>query len=198
MTKITIRSIFGQALGEWDGETVAEALANAVADGANLRSANLRRANLRSANLVGADLVGADLRSANLVGADLRRANLRRANLVGADLRSANLRRANLRRANLRRANLVGADGSCVAVMPDGRTWDAYRCDHLAGLCDDPDVRERAISAWGNHSWGTCPMSKAHGWSGLDAVPEDRRAAVATWVALYDAGLLECPAPVQP
>jgi hypothetical protein len=160
MEKITIKSIYGHSLGEWEGATIAEALAKAVAQGADLKGADLKGAYLEGAYLKGAHLEGADLEGADLKG-----------------------------------AYLEGADGSCVAVMPDGRTWDAYRADHLAGLCDDPEVRARAIAAWGDR--GTCPMSKAHGWSGLTAVPDDRRAAVATWVALYDGGLLECPAAVQ-
>ena len=97
---------------------------------------------------------------------------LERETLVGANLRSANLRSANL-------------EG---ATMPDGRVWEAYRADHLAGLCTTPEIRERAVAAWGHHTWQDCPMHAAHG------VTAPTSAAMAAWVALYDAHLLERPA----
>jgi hypothetical protein len=66
--------------------TIAEALAEAIQRGADLRDTDLTGANLRGANLR-----GADLRNANLRGADLRGADLRNADLTGADLRGADL-----------------------------------------------------------------------------------------------------------
>jgi len=77
--------------------------------------------------------------------------------------------------------------------MPDGRVWEAYRADHLAGLCATPEVRARAMAAWGGHSWNDCPMHAAHGWGGVADAPPSQRLAVATWVALYDGRLLERP-----
>jgi hypothetical protein len=120
---------------------------------------------------------GADLKGANLEGANLEGANLRGANLQGADLRGANLQRANLYGANLRGA-----------TMPDGRVWEEYRGDHLAGLCTTPEIRALAIKAWGGHSWTDCPMHAAHGVTAPTGID------MAAWVVLYDAGLLECPA----
>jgi len=104
----------------WEGEATStrEAVAKALASGANLTHANLRGANLRDAvlrdavlthaNLTGANLTGANLMGADLMDADLRNANLMDADLTGANLRDANLTRADLRGANLRGANLRG------------------------------------------------------------------------------------------
>ncbi len=121
----------------------------------------LAKAAREGAYLEGADLRGAYLGGANLEGADLEGADLEGAYLGGADLGGA--------------------------TMPDGRSWDEYRADHLAGLCTTPEIRAKAIAAWGNHTWTDCPMHAAHG---VEA-PTD--ANMAAWVALYDAGLLECP-----
>jgi hypothetical protein len=155
--------------------------------GANLEGANLRGANLEGANLEGAYLERADLYGANLEGANLRGANLEGANLEGANLRGANLQGADLRGANLQRANLYGANLRG-ATMPDGRVWEEYRGDHLAGLCTTPEIRALAIKAWGGHSWTDCPMHAAHGVTAPTGID------MAAWVVLYDAGLLECPA----
>jgi len=106
-------------------KTVADAVKEAVANGAdlhgadlrgaNLAYANLRGANLAYANLDGADLYGAnlryaDLRYADIRYADIRYADLRYADLHGADIRYADLRYADLRYADLYGANLDGAD----------------------------------------------------------------------------------------
>ena len=96
-------------------ETIAQAVVEAVKNGANLEGANLYGANLKGANLYeanleGANLEGANLEGANLEGANLEGANLYEANLEGANLYEANLYEANLARANLVRANLEGAN----------------------------------------------------------------------------------------
>ena len=93
---------------------LAAALADAVANNANLRDTDLSDTDLlgvdlSGANLSGANLSGANLRSADLLGADLRSADLGNANLRGADLCGADLRWANLRGANLRGADLCDA-----------------------------------------------------------------------------------------
>jgi uncharacterized protein YjbI with pentapeptide repeats len=150
--------------------------------GANLYGANLDGADLRRANLGGADLEVAYLEGANLEGASLRRANLRGAYLVGAYLEGAYLVGASLVGANLRGA-----------VMPDGRVFEAYRLDPLAGICDAPEARERAVAAWGNHDWTSCPMHAAHGYTRVSDAPEVQRLAVAAFVALFDARLLPKP-----
>ena len=80
--KIEIRNRWtGSVVFEYtkEGNTITEAVLEAIRCDANLR---------------GADLSDADLSDANLRGADLRRANLYGANLYGADLRDANLRDA--------------------------------------------------------------------------------------------------------
>ncbi len=166
-------------------------LADANLTRADLAEADLARANLAGANLADADLVGAYLVGADLARADLTDADLTRANLAGADLTDANLARAYLAGANLAGADLAGA-----LVMPDGRTWRAYRADHLAGICDDQDVRARAIAAWGCHTWQDCPMHAALGVDGIADVADAKRAAVAVWIALYDAGHLPRPEPL--
>jgi uncharacterized protein YjbI with pentapeptide repeats len=94
--------------------TIAEAVAEALASGANLSGANLSRANLSRANLSRANLSGANLSGANLYGA-----NLSGADLSGADLSRADLSGADLSRANLSGANLSGATGvSAYASTP--------------------------------------------------------------------------------
>jgi len=164
--------------------------------GSILRAADLRYADLRGADLSGADLRAANLRAAilsyaNLSNANLRAAILSYANLSNADLRYARLSYANLRGADLRAANLRESDLSAAdlsgATMPDGRSWEAYRADHLAGLCDEPEVRAKAIAAWGGHRWTNCPMHAAHGVNAPTGI------AMAAWVALYDAELLPEP-----
>ena len=80
--KIEIRNRWtGSVVFEYtkEGNTITEAVLEAIRCDANLR---------------GADLSDADLSDANLRGADLRCANLYGANLYGADLRDANLRDA--------------------------------------------------------------------------------------------------------
>ncbi len=84
------------ALYEGEAGSLAELLAMAIRDRANLRAADLRWADLRDADLRWADLRDADLRWANLCGADLRDANLCGADLCGADLCGADLRDASL------------------------------------------------------------------------------------------------------
>ena len=92
MKSIKIRNRWtGSVVFEYtkEGNTITEAVLEAIRCDANLR---------------GADLSDADLSDANLRGADLRRANLRGTDLYGADLRDANLRGTDLRDANLRDA----------------------------------------------------------------------------------------------
>ena len=116
--KIEIRNRWtGSVVFEYtkEGNTITEAVLEAIRCDANLRGADLSDADLSDANLRGADLRRANLYDANLYDADLRDANLRDADLRDADLRDADLRDADLRGANLcdadlRGANLYGAD----------------------------------------------------------------------------------------
>lgn len=80
--------------------------------------------------------------------------------------------------------------------MPDGRTWEDYRTDHLAGICDTQEVKRKAVEAWGSHSWSDCPMHNALGISSPEEAG-DKKLLVACWVALYDAELLEKPAAAE-
>jgi Pentapeptide repeats (8 copies) len=146
--------------------------------GANLRNADLQNANmgganLKDANLQNADLNGANLKYAVLCRADLEDADLQNADLGGADLKDTALFLTNLNGADLQNADLSGAalwDTSLAgadlsgAIMPDGQIWEDYIRDPLAGICDEPAARTRAIAAWGKNGWGECPMSAAHGW----------------------------------
>ena len=127
--------------------------------------------------LSGAYLHGAYLHGANLHGADLSGADLSRADLHGADLSEADLHEA---------------------TMPDGRTFEAYAADPLAGICQDAAARSRAVAAWGNHSWEGCPMHAANGYNGVGDAPAAARLAVAAFVALFDSLLLPVPRPVAP
>ena len=167
-----------------------ETLTDANLRGADLTGADLTGANLRGANLDGANLTGANLYGANLTGADLAGATLTRADLAGADLTGAYLRGAYLTRADLTGANLRGAYLTR-ATMPDGRKWEAYRLDHLAGICDSPEVRAKAVAAWGAHTWQDYPLHCALGIdSSVKAPGANGPILVACWVALYDANLL--------
>jgi len=151
--------------------------------------------------LHGADLRGADLRGARLSEADLHGARLHGADLHWADLHGANLRWADLSEADLHGARLHGADlhGARLrwATMPDGRTFEAYAADPLAGICQDAAARSRAVAAWGKHSWEDCPVHAAMGYNGIDDAPADTRLAVAAFVALFDALLLPVPRPTE-
>ena len=132
-----------------------------------LRGEGGKRAVLRGADLRGADLTGSNLGDAYLTGA----------NLTGADLRDA----------YLRGAYLTGA------TLPDGRTLEQWQADPLAGLCTEPEAVHRAVAAWGEHSWETCPMHAAHGWVGFHEVPQDKALLVAAFVALFDGRHLPKP-----
>jgi len=142
-------------------------------------------------------LRGADLSEADLSGAELRGADLSGANLRGADLSGANLRGAYLSGAYLHGAHLSGADLSR-ATMPDGRTFEEYKADPLAGICQDAAARSRAVAAWGNHSWRDCPMHAANGYTWIGDAPAATRIAVAAFVALFDGVLLPVPRPASP
>ena len=76
-TKIQIKSVFGVVLFEYKGESLKEAVVEAVKQKVNLSFADLSCADLSCANLRFSDLSCADLRSA-----DLRFANLRFVNLL--------------------------------------------------------------------------------------------------------------------
>ena len=182
----------GSVIFDAPSASTKEVVLAALAADANLWGVVLQGAYLAGADLQGAYLLGADLR-----GADLRGAYLSDADLEGADLEGADLQSANLRGANLRNANLAGADLRCAdlrnATLPDGREFEDYLKDHLAGLCDTPEIREKALAAWGKHSWADCPMHSAFGWGSADDAPEDKRIAVAAWVALYDGAHLGKP-----
>ena len=133
------------------------------------------------------------LHGANLRGADLRGADLHGAYLHGAYLHGANLHGADLSGADLSRADLLSR-----ATMPDGRTFEAYAADPLAGICQDAAARGRAVAAWGNHSWRDCPMHVANGYTGIGDAPAAARLAVAAFVALFDGVLLPVPRPASP
>ena len=126
--KIEIRNRWtGSVVFEYtkEGNTITEAVLEAIRCDANLRGADLSDADLSDANLRGADLRRANLYDANLYDADLRDANLRDADLCNADLRSANLcdadlRGANLYGADLRSTDLRGAKGCYLSCPTEG------------------------------------------------------------------------------
>lgn len=126
--KIEIRNRWtGSVVFEYtkEGNTITEAVLEAIRCGADLRRANLCDADLYGADLRCANLRGADLRRADLRDADLRDADLCDADLCGADLRSANLcdadlRGANLYGADLRSTDLCGAKGCYLSCPTEG------------------------------------------------------------------------------
>ena len=135
MKSIKIRNRWtGSVVFEYtkEGNTITEAVLEAIRCDANLRGADLSDADLSDADLSDANLRGADLRRANLYdadlyGADLRDANLRGTDLRDADLRDADLRDADLRCADLRCANLYGAN-LYGADLRDANLRDAKGC----------------------------------------------------------------------
>lgn len=77
--KIEIRNRWtGSVVFEYtkEGNTITEAVLEAIRCDANLCGADLRGANLRGTNLCDADLCDADLRDADLRGTNLRGADL--------------------------------------------------------------------------------------------------------------------------
>ena len=72
----------------WEGEveTIKEAVAKAIASGADLRGCNLS-----DSNLSGCNLSGRNLRGRNLRGSDLRDSDLSDSDLRGCNLRGCNL-----------------------------------------------------------------------------------------------------------
>jgi len=116
--------------------------------------------------------------------------------MAGAYLADADMADADMAGANLVGADMAGADMAGATIMPDGRTWDAYRADHLADLCTTPEIHAKALAAWGGHSWRDCPMHAALNINSAMEAPESLRLRVACWVALYDANLLPKPEPL--
>ena len=130
MKSIKIRNRWtGSVVFEYtkEGNTITEAVLEAIRCDANLRGADLSDADLSDANLRDADLRRANLYDADLYGADLRDAYLRVADLRDADLRDADLRDADLRCADLRCANLYGAN-LYGADLRDANLRDAKGC----------------------------------------------------------------------
>jgi len=125
-SKVQIKSTSGSLLFEFEGETLKEAVIEAVSKNADLYGADLYGADLRGANLRGVDLRGADLRRANLYGANLRGVDLRVANLRGVDLRGADLYGANLRGAkNIPEFQLVET-----IIVPEGDIIGWKKCQN--------------------------------------------------------------------
>jgi len=135
--KITIKSIFGRILFEFEKEnnTIKDTVVEAIKQGADLYGADLHGADLHGANLHGANLRSADLQGADLQRADLQGADLWGANLQRADLQSADLRSADLRGANLQRADLQGIY-SQNTILPEGDliVWKKLQHDRIAKL----------------------------------------------------------------
>ena len=193
--KIEIRNRWtGSVVFEYtkEGNTITEAVLEAIRCGADLR-----RANLYDADLYGADLRGADLRRANLYDADLYGADLRDANLRGADLRRADLRDADLRDADLRDADLCGADlRSANLCDADLRGANLYGADlRSANLCDadlrganlyGADLRSTDLRG-AKGCYLSCPTEGSFiGWKKASGhivklrIPEDARRSSAT------------------
>ena len=175
-----------------EGNTITEAVLEAIRCDANLRGADLSDADLNGADLSGADLYGADLRCANLrgtnlYGADLRCANLRDADLRDADLRCADLYGADLRCADLRGANLRDADLRGTDLRgTDLRGTDLRGTDLRDANLYDADLRGANLyDAKGCYL--SCPTEGSFiGWKKASGhivklrIPEDARRSSAT------------------
>lgn len=162
-------------------------------DGADMRRADLRWADMRDSHLAGSDLTGADLHCTSLARARLTGARLVGATLTSVGLAGADLSGADLTGADLSGARMLTAHLSPDTILPDGRAYWQWCADPLAGLCDDEAAVERALRAWGNHTWDNCPMHEANGWGHPTDVPVDKRMLSATFVALFDGDLLPRP-----
>ncbi len=90
-----------------------------------------------------------------------------------------------LEQAALSKTYLSGANLSR-AIVPNGKLFEDYLKDPLEGICDDPEVKARAKSAWGNHTWTNCPMATAFGWKSYSDIPEDKQMLVGMFIALFD------------
>ena len=150
----------GRVLHTFEGESLREAVLDAVAQGISLGDANLGDAYLRAAYLRGANLGGA--------------------NLVNAYLHGANLRGANLVNANLANANLRDAKGIIVLFGPHGWAFICVETDDGPLIycgCRGPFTFEEARKWWSpSHAeWdhrtymfayidAAEAMAKAHGW----------------------------------
>lgn len=195
MKSIKIRNRWtGSVVFEYtkEGNTITEAVLEAIRCDANLRGADLSDADLSGADLSGADLSDADLYGADLYGADLydadlrstdlrdadlRDADLRCVDLYGADLRCANLRGANLRDADLRGADLRGADLRDADLSgADLRGANLYDAD-LRGtnLCDAKGCYLSCPTEGSFIGW-----KKASGHIVKLRIPEDARRSSAT------------------
>ena len=87
----------------WEGEveTIKEAVAKAIASGANLSDSDLSDSNLSGCNLSDSDLSYSDLSGCNLRDINLRDSDLRGCNLSYSDLSGSNLRGSDLSGCNL-------------------------------------------------------------------------------------------------
>jgi hypothetical protein len=163
MSSHQIKNLYtGAVLYETEADTLADAVAKAVASRAHLRGANLRGANLQDANLQDAYLQDANLRGANLQDANLQDANLQGANLQGANLQDANLQGANLQGANLQDANLQDAYLPAPTVMLLAY-WPDLSPQLVADLMlfdadnhPDPEAFARWVAG------GACPYDGVH------------------------------------
>ena len=96
----------------WEGEveTIKEAVAKAIASGANLSGCNLSGCNLRDSDLRGCNLSDSDLRGCNLSYSDLSGSNLSDSDLSGSNLSDSNLSDSDLRGSNLSYSDLSGSN----------------------------------------------------------------------------------------
>ena len=93
MTKIEIKSIFGNILFTYEAEnaTIKDAVEKAVKEKVSLSYSNLSYSNLSYSNLSYSNLRGSDLSNSNLRGSNLSNSDLSNSNLRGSDLSNSNL-----------------------------------------------------------------------------------------------------------
>ena len=145
----------------WEGEveTIKEAVAKAIASGANLRGCNLsdsnlsdsdlRGCNLSDSDLRGSNLSDSDLRGCNLSGSDLRGSNLSDSNLSDSDLSGCNLSYSDLSGSNLRGSDLSGCNLCAVGKIKAIRVMTGlYRYVIFAIVAEDGEPWVRMGCQW--------------------------------------------------
>ena len=126
---ITLYRLDGSIIGEFQVDSVKEAVEFADKQGISLAYANLAFADLEDVSLAFANLIEASLEGANLIKASLESANLTNANLTRADLLQADLSSVCLKGANLEGANFTGAYFDFAAI--------SLQCKSTGVIIDD-------------------------------------------------------------
>ena len=135
----------------WEGEveTIKEAVAKAIASGADLSYSNLSDSNLRGCNLSGCNLRDSDLRGCNLSYSDLSGSNLSDSDLSGSNLSDSDLSYSDLSGSNLRGSDLSGCNLCGVGKIKAIRVMTGlYRYVIFAIVAEDGEPWVRMGCQW--------------------------------------------------